>query len=78
MGDRDAAPDPGRPEILAALQHLEEHPLVLLAELQEGDQLAQDVVLGRGLKFELDGVFGEEFAEFHPANLTAHRMGVKS
>ena len=34
-GNRDASPDPGRAEILAALEHLEQHPLGLLVELEE-------------------------------------------
>jgi hypothetical protein len=47
VGDGDAAADAGRAEVLAPLEHLEQHPLGLLVELEEPDQLLEDVVLGR-------------------------------
>ena len=64
--NRDAAADAGRAEVLAPLEHLEQHPLGLLVELEQADQLPQDVVLGRAVEVELDRVFGEELAQFHP------------
>jgi hypothetical protein len=48
--DGDAAADARRAEVLAALEHLEEHPLVLLAELEQPDEFLEDVVLGGALR----------------------------
>jgi hypothetical protein len=63
--DGDAAADPGGAEVLAPLEHLEEHPLALLVQLEERDQLLEHVVLRGPLQLERYGVFGEELAQFH-------------
>jgi hypothetical protein len=63
--NRNAAADPGGAEVLSALEHLEEHPLGLVIELEEGDEFLEDLIFGGAFELELDGVFGEEFTEFH-------------
>ncbi len=64
--NRDAAADSGRAEILASLEHLEQHAFGLVVELEQSDQLAKDVVLRRPDEVELDRVFAEKLAQFHP------------
>src|SRR5687767_4912034 len=63
--NRDSATDAGRSEILAPLEHLEEHPVGLLVEPQQPDELLQRLVLGAAVELELDRVLGEELAQFH-------------
>src|SRR6266567_3105492 len=75
MGNRDPAADAGGSEILPALQHLEQHALGFLVELQEADELTEDVVFGRAIQVELDRVFAEELAEFH--GLVSLRVSLK-
>ena len=65
MRNRDASADPGRAQILAPLQHLEQHPFRLIVELEEGNELLQDVVLRRALELQLDGVLGKKLAQLH-------------
>src|SRR4029079_11582387 len=65
VGDRDAAADAGGTEILAPLQHLEQHSIRLLVQLQQRNQLFQDVVFRRTLEIELNRVLAEEFSQFH-------------
>src|SRR5215471_10530394 len=65
--DRDAAADARRAEILSPLEHLEQHAFGLLVELEQRDQLAQNVVLGRSFQIKLDCIFAEELAQFHRA-----------
>ena len=68
MGNRDAPADPRRAEVLAALQHLEQHPIRLLVQLQQRNQLLQNLVFRGALEVELDRVFTEEFSQFHRAS----------
>ena len=65
VGNGDAPPDARGAEVLATLQHLEEHPLGLLVELEQPDHLLEDVVLARAFELQLDRVFREELAQFH-------------
>ena len=45
---------------------------------EQGDQFLEDVILRRAFKVELDGIFREELAQFHPPKLTGARTAVKS
>jgi UDP-N-acetylglucosamine 1-carboxyvinyltransferase len=65
VGNRDAAPDSGRTEVLPPLQHLEQDTLALVVELQERDQLLEDVVLRIGFDIEGDCISIEKFTQFH-------------
>jgi hypothetical protein len=57
------------PEILSSLEHLEQHPLGLLIETQQADELAEHIVFGGAGNVELDCVFAEELAQFHPSSV---------
>ena len=65
MRDRDSTANAGGTEIFAPLEHLEQHALGFLIELEQPDQFLENFVLARALKLELDSVFGEELAQFH-------------
>ena len=65
VGNRDAATDTGRPEILTPLQHLEQHGFRLLVQMQQPDQFLEDIVLGGAFELQGDGVGGEELSEVH-------------
>ena len=65
MRNGDAASDAGGAEVLPALQHLEEHLLVLLVQREQPDELFENVILGGARQIQLDGIFGKEFTQFH-------------
>ena len=65
MGNRDATADTGGPEIFTPLEHLKQHALGFLIELEQPNEFFENFVLARTLKLELDSVFGEELAQFH-------------
>lgn len=65
MRDRNATPDACGTKIFAALEHLEQHGLVLLFEAEQANEFLQDIVLRRPFDVELDRVFCKELAEFH-------------
>jgi len=50
-----------RAERFAALQHLEEHRLLFVVELEEADQLFQHLVLLGASEMQADRIGGEEF-----------------
>ena len=62
VGNRDPATDAGRSEILAPLQHLEQHSFRLVIETKEADQLLEDFILGVALELEFDRVFRKKIA----------------
>ena len=57
MGNRDPSANARGPEILAPLQHLEQHPLVLLVQPEQSNEFGQDLVLGGAGEVEFDRFF---------------------
>src|SRR5215217_5543284 len=67
--NRDAAADTGGSQVLSPLEHLEQHALGFLIEAQKADELAENVVFGGARNVQLDCVFAEELAQFHPPSV---------
>ncbi len=67
MGNRDCPANSGGAEVFAALEHLEEHALGLVIELEEPDELFKDLILGRSLELQLDRVLGKKLPQLHPS-----------
>src|SRR5881296_549979 len=79
MRNRDVLADPGRPERLAALQHLHQGLLGLVVQLEQAHELLQDIVFSGALQLQVDRVFRKELTQAHvlvpPVETAAKRNG---
>src|SRR5690606_17668292 len=65
VGNRYAATDAGRAQVLPPLEHLVQDALALVVEGEQADELFQDLILRLPLDVEGDGFSIEKFTQFH-------------